>query len=215
MTVFPGLMTLALALGPAQAPPAQAPQGAPPAAPSEPIPDGPMVALETSMGTIRIGLYKTKAPLSTENFLRYVREGFYDGTIFHRVMPSFMIQGGGFTPDMKEKATTHGPIRNEARNMLRNSRGTVAMARLNEPNSATSQFFINLKSNHPLDFGIMGAGWAVFAQVLEGMDVVDRIAAVRTGSRGEHENVPDTPVLIKQARIEAEPAPAPPPAGAR
>jgi cyclophilin family peptidyl-prolyl cis-trans isomerase len=125
-------------------------------------------------------------------------------------MPNFMIQGGGFTPDMKEKTTTHGPVRNEARNLLRNSRGTVALARLNDPNSATSQFFINLKSNHPLDFGIMGAGYAVFGKVVEGMDVVDRIAAVRTGSRGEHSDVPDTAILIKQVRIEAAPAPAPP-----
>jgi peptidyl-prolyl cis-trans isomerase A (cyclophilin A) len=203
MNVCPGLIALALVVGQAKTP-----EQAPP--PEIPTPDGPVVALETSMGTIRIGLYKTKAPLSTENFLRYVNEGFYDGTIFHRVMPGFMVQGGGFTPDMKEKAIPHPPVRNEARNMIRNSRGTVALARTTDPNSATSQFFINLRSNHPLDFGIMGAGYAVFGQVLEGMDVVDHIAAVRTGSRGEHENVPDTPVLIKQARIEAAPAPAPP-----
>jgi cyclophilin family peptidyl-prolyl cis-trans isomerase len=216
MIALSGLIALVLAVGQAQAPPAPVPKEAPkdtlPSPPPEPVPDGPVVALETSMGTIRIRLYKTKAPISTENFLGYVREGFYDGTIFHRVMPTFMVQGGGFTPDMKEKPA-RPPIRNEARNMLRNARGTVAMARTNDANSATSQFFINLKSNHSLDFGIMGAGYAVFAQVLEGMDVVDRIAAVRTGSRGEHDNVPDTPVVLKQARIEAAPAPAPPTGG--
>jgi cyclophilin family peptidyl-prolyl cis-trans isomerase len=185
---------------------------APPAPPADqnPTPDGPVVALETSMGTIKIGLFKTKAPLSTDNFLRYVREGFYDGTIFHRVIPGFMIQGGGFTPDMKEKAV-HAPVKNEAKNMLRNSRGTVSLARTNDPNSASSQFFINLKSNHTLDFGIMGAGYTVFGAVLEGMDVVDGIAGVSTGARGPHENVPNTPVVIKKARLESAPAPVPPP----
>jgi cyclophilin family peptidyl-prolyl cis-trans isomerase len=211
MTVCAGLIALALLLG--GEPPAQAP-AAPPAPPADPnpAPDGPVIAIETSMGTIRVGLFKTKAPLSTENFLRYVREGFYDGTIFHRVIPTFMIQGGGFTPDMKEKTNTHPPIRNEARNLLRNSRGTLAMARTNDPNSATSQFFINLKSNHALDFGIMGAGYTVFGAVLEGMDVVDRISSVATGSRGEHENVPNTAVMIRAVRLEATAAPPPPPA---
>jgi cyclophilin family peptidyl-prolyl cis-trans isomerase len=187
------------------------PKAPPTPGPENPPPDGPVVALETTMGTIKIGLYKTKAPLSTANFLRYVQEGFYDGTIFHRVIPTFMVQGGGFTPDMKEKPTGE-MIRNEARNLLRNSRGAVTMARTENPNSATSQFFINLKSNHNLDFGIMGAGYAVFGQVIEGIEIVDKIAGVSTGSRGPHENVPHTPVVIKAARVIASPAPAAPPA---
>jgi cyclophilin family peptidyl-prolyl cis-trans isomerase len=187
-------------------------QAAPPVPPPDvnPTPDGPVVALETTLGTIKIGLFKTKAPISTENFLRYVREGFFTGTIFHRTIPGFMIQGGGFTPDMKEKEA-HAPIRNEARNMLRNSRGTVAMARTELANSATAQFYINVKPNHSLDFGINGAGYAVFGMVLEGMDVVDRISNVSTGTRGPHENVPNTAILIKGARIDAAPAPAAPP----
>lgn len=200
MNACPALLALALT----------ATQAAPPAPPPDqnPTPDGPVVALDTTLGMIKIGLYKAKSPISSENFLRYVREGFYAGTIFHRVIPGFMIQGGGFTPDMKEKEA-HAPIRNEARNMLRNSRGTVAMARTNEPNSASSQFYINLKSNHSLDFGIMpGAGYAVFGVVVEGMDVVDRISNVPTGQRGPHENVPNTAVLIRGTRIEAAPAPA-------
>jgi cyclophilin family peptidyl-prolyl cis-trans isomerase len=117
-----------------------------------PTPSGPVVVLETSMGRIRIGLYDDKSPVSTENFLKYVRKGHYNGTIFHRVIPTFMIQGGGMAADMTEKPTD-APIRNEARNGVRNSRGTVAMARTNDPNSATAQFFINLKDNASLDFG--------------------------------------------------------------
>jgi cyclophilin family peptidyl-prolyl cis-trans isomerase len=177
-----------------------------------PAPDGPVVALETTMGTIKIGLYQTKAPISTENFLRYVSEGFYDGTIFHRVIPGFMVQAGGFTPDMKEKPG-RPPIRNEARNLLRNVPGAVAMARTGDPNSATSQFYISVKHNHSLDFGIAGAGYAVFGMVLEGMDVVERITTVSTGVRGQFEDVPNTPVVIKSARVVAAPA-APPPPGA-
>src|SRR5450432_3341642 len=125
---------------------------APSAVPSpRPTPSGPTVVLETSLGRIRIGLYVDKSPLSTENFLHYVRKGHYDGTVFHRVMPTFMVQGGGMTPDLKEKPTDP-PIHNEARNGVRNNRGTVAMARTGDPNSATSQFFINLKDNAFLDF---------------------------------------------------------------
>jgi cyclophilin family peptidyl-prolyl cis-trans isomerase len=187
---------------------------APPAPPEQnPPPDGPVVVLDTTLGAIKVALYKTKAPISTENFLRYVREGFFAGTIFHRAIPGFMIQGGGFTPDMKEKAV-HAPIRNEARNMLRNSRGTLAMARTNDANSATAQFYINVKPNHSLDFGINGAGYAVFGMVTEGMDVVDRISNVSTGQRGPHENVPNTAVVIKEVRIEAMPAAEPPPVAA-
>jgi cyclophilin family peptidyl-prolyl cis-trans isomerase len=174
----------------------------PAAVPSpRPTPSGPVVVLETTFGRIRIGLYDDKSPVSTENFLKYVRKGQYTGTIFHRVMPNFMIQGGGMTPDMNEKPTD-APIRNEARNGLRNSRGTVAMARTSDPNSATAQFFINLKDNASLDFGIKGAGYAVFGEVLDGMDVVDKIAAVQTTRRGTNDDVPVTPVVITSARIE-------------
>jgi peptidyl-prolyl cis-trans isomerase A (cyclophilin A) len=198
--MFAAFLPLALAL--AQAPAATAPE-------QEHATSGPVVVLDTSLGTIRIVLNKDKAPLSVDNFLKYVRDRHYDGTIFHRVMPGFMIQGGGFTADMKEKATRL-PIKNEARNGLRNSRGTVAMARLTAPDSATSQFFINVRDNHRLDFGIGGAGYAVFGVVLEGMDVVDKIVAVPKTTRGEHENVPSTPILIKTAR-EGAPIPAAPP----
>jgi len=174
----------------------------PAAVPSpRPTPSGPVVVLETSLGRIRIGLYDDKSPVSTENFLKYVRKGHYNGTLFHRVIPTFMIQGGGMTPDMNEKPTD-APIRNEARNGVRNSRGTVAMARTNDPNSATSQFFINLKDNPSLDFGIRGAGYAVFGEVVEGMEVVDKIAAVQTTRRGTNDDVPVTPVLITSAKVE-------------
>jgi len=197
---------------------AQAATTSPAAPPSpRPKPSGPVVVLETSLGRIRIGLYDDKSPVSTENFLKYVRKGHYNGTLFHRVMPNFMIQGGGMTQDMSEKPTDP-PIRNEARNGIRNSRGTVAMARTNDPNSATAQFFINLKDNAFLDFGIRGAGYAVFGDVLEGMDVVDKIAAVQTTRRGQHDDVPVTPVLIVSARVEgggttrpASPRPSPRP----
>ncbi len=176
--------------------------------PSPTPPSGPVVELTTSLGVIKIALDPLKAPISVENFLTYVRAGFYDGTVFHRVIPGFMVQGGGLTPDLKEKPT--GPaIRNEAKNLLRNSRGTVAMARLTNPNSATSQFYINVKDNHSLDFGIAGAGYAVFGAVVEGMDVVDRMVGVPTTSKGAFENTPVTPVLIKTARVAGETKAAP------
>ena len=193
------LAPLVLALG--QAPPAPAP-------PVKRVPSGPVVVLETSLGTVRIALDKEKAPLSVDNFLKYVRAGHYDGTIFHRVIPNFMAQGGGFTADMTEKPT-RPPVRNEAKNGLRNSRGTVAMARTSDPNSAASQFFVNVKDNHRLDFGIGGAGYAVFGEVVEGMDVVDRMVAVPTTTRGGMADVPVTPILIKTAR-EGPPLPAAP-----
>ena len=164
-------------------------------------PAAPVVALETTMGNIRIALDEARAPITVKNFLAYVRSGHYDGTTFHRVIPGFMIQGGGMDAQMKEKAT-RAPIKNEAANRVRNERGTIAMARTAEPNSATSQFFINVKNNASLDYGIGGAGYAVFGTVIEGMDVVDRIVAVRTTSRGGHQNVPVTPVLITRARVE-------------
>jgi cyclophilin family peptidyl-prolyl cis-trans isomerase len=188
---------------------AQAPV-APPAV-EPPKPDGPVVVLETTMGDIKIALYKGKSSATVDNFLKYVRAHFYDGTIFHRVIPGFMVQGGGFTPDMVEKPT-RSPVRNEAKNGLRNVRGSVAMARTTDPNSATSQFFINVKNNHSLDYGIGGAGYAVFGQVIEGMDVADKIVAVPTTSKGSNQNVPIKPVLITAARevaVAVEP-PAPP-----
>jgi peptidyl-prolyl cis-trans isomerase A (cyclophilin A) len=186
----------------AQAPPAPSPQ-------PKPAPTGPVVVLETTLGTIRIALYRAQAPLSVDNFLKYVRARHYDGTIFHRVIPGFMAQGGGFTPDLKEKATRPA-VKNEARNGLRNSRGTVAMARTGDPDSATSQFFISVRDNHRLDFGIGGAGYAVFGEVVEGMEVVDKIVSVPTTSRGQaFENIPITPIYLKTAR-EGAPLPAAP-----
>jgi peptidyl-prolyl cis-trans isomerase A (cyclophilin A) len=173
--------------------------------PPVPDPTGPVVLLETSEGEIRIGLYAERSPRSVENFLSYVRSGHYVGTIFHRVIPDFMIQGGGFDASMAEKPTD-ASIRNEARNGLRNSRGTVALARRDDPDSATSQFFVNVQNNHRLDFGIAGAGYAVFGKVLEGMEVVDRIARVPPQAQGPHANVPVSPVTIVGARGEEMPA---------
>jgi cyclophilin family peptidyl-prolyl cis-trans isomerase len=181
---------------------ASAPEASP-----KPAPNGPVVLLETSLGKIRIGLHQDKAPLSVKNFLTYVRGGHYDGTIWHRVIPGFMIQGGGFEPDMTERPT-RPPIQNEAKNGLSNLRGTVAMARTSEPNSATAQFYINVKDNLSLDYGVRGAGYAVFGEVLEGMDVADRIVAVPTGVKGQFSDVPRTPVLIVRAREVRAAAPA-------
>jgi peptidyl-prolyl cis-trans isomerase A (cyclophilin A) len=204
------MLMLALALVAAQAAAPAAPPATQPT--PKPAPTGPFVALEVAqgrnaLGTIVIALKPDKAPISVKNFLSYVRSGHYDGTIFHRVMAYFMIQGGGFTPELEEKPT-QPPIRNEARNGLRNSRGTVAMARTNDPDSASSQFYINLKDNHMLDFGIGGAGYAVFGEVIEGMAVVDKIAAVPVTSRGQHQSVPQVAVVIKTAREVEAPAPA-------
>ena len=162
---------------------------------------GPVATVETSLGRIRIALDQEKAPVSVANFVKYARAGHYSGTVFHRVIPGFMIQGGGMTAERKEKPT-YPPIRNEARNGVRNLRGSIAMARTNDPNSATAQFFINVKDNPSLDFGIQGAGYAVFGQVIEGMDVVDKIVAVSTKNAGPYQNVPVTPVVIKSVRVE-------------
>ena len=163
-----------------------------------------MIKLETTKGVIVIEVNETAAPVTTVNFLQYVREGFYDGTIFHRVIPNFMIQGGGFTPDMKQK-TTRPPIINEAKNGLKNKRGTLAMARTNDPNSATSQFFINQIDNTFLNLGDPRSsdafGYCVFGQVVEGMDVVDAIAKVKTGMKGMSRDVPEEPVIIKSAKV--------------
>jgi len=177
-----------------------------PTPPPVPEPTGPVVVLETSEGVIRIGLYSEQSPKSVANFLSYVRSGHYVGTIFHRVMPDFMVQGGGLDQNLVEKPTDPA-IRNEARNGLRNSRGTVALARRDDPDSATAQFFINVRDNARLDFGIAGAGYAVFGKVLEGMEVVDRIASVPTQVSGPHANVPIVPITILDARIEAPPPP--------
>ncbi len=159
----------------------------------------PVVVLETSQGEIEIQLDAEKAPVTVENFLGYVDDGFYDGTIFHRVIPDFMIQGGGFTAEMQQKQT-NAPIQNEADNGLQNARGTLAMARTSDPNSATAQFFINLKNNEFLNHGDRDFGYAVFGKVVSGMDVVDAIAGVETGSKGPHQNVPNEPVVIQKAR---------------
>lgn len=161
----------------------------------------PRVKLSTSAGDIVIEVYPDKAPKTAANFLQYVREKYYDGTIFHRVIPSFMIQGGGMTPDMKEKIT-RPPIPLETRPDLKNDRGTVAMARTGDPNSATGQFFINVVDNNRLNAPSPdGHGYAVFGKVVSGMDVVDKIRAVPTGNSGMHQNVPTTPVVIKSATL--------------
>ena len=159
----------------------------------------PVIVLETSLGSIEIELDAEKAPISTENFLAYVDSGHYDNTLFHRVIPGFMIQGGGFDESMTQKRT-RAPIKNEADNGLKNARGTVAMARTNVVDSATSQFFINLKDNDFLNHGGRDFGYAVIGKVTSGMDVVDKIAAVKTGNRGMHQDVPVEPVKITKAR---------------
>jgi peptidyl-prolyl cis-trans isomerase A (cyclophilin A) len=161
----------------------------------------PRVALETSEGRIVLELAPKEAPKTVDNFLAYVKAGHYDGSVFHRVIPTFMIQGGGFGPDMAERPT-RPPIPIESKNGLKNARGTVAMARRGDPNSATGQFFINVVDNASLDYpSFDGHGYAVFGKVVEGMDVVDKIKAVPTGNRGPHQNVPLAPVTIKSARI--------------
>ncbi len=160
----------------------------------------PMVVMSTSKGDIEIELYPDKAPITVENFLGYVKNGFYDGTVFHRVIPGFMIQGGGFTPDMNQK-TTGAPIKNEADNGLKNDRGTIAMARTNVVDSATSQFFINVANNDFLNHGSRDFGYAVFGKVVEGMDVVDRIAAAKTRSVGMVQDVPEESIVIESVRV--------------
>lgn len=162
----------------------------------------PVVIIDTSMGPVKVELYPDKAPVSVKNFLSYVDKKFYDNTIFHRVMPGFMIQGGGFTSGMKQKSTD-AKIKNEADNGLSNVRGSIAMARTREPDSATSQFFINVVDNsRKLDRAYVrdGVGYCVFGKVLEGMDVCDKIVAVPTTSYGPHDDVPKTDVIIKSIR---------------
>jgi peptidyl-prolyl cis-trans isomerase B (cyclophilin B) len=159
------------------------------------------VQMDTSAGTLRIELDDQKAPLSTANFLSYVNKGHYDGTVFHRVIKGFMVQGGGFEAGMKQKPTD-APIRNEANNGLKNKHYTLAMARTSDPHSASAQFFINATDNGFLDFraeNAQGWGYAVFGRVVEGMDVVDRIESVRTGRKGMHDDVPLEDVRIERA----------------
>ena len=160
-----------------------------------------MVIFETSAGRISIELFEKDAPISAENFRTYAQDGFFDGTVFHRVIPGFVIQGGGMTADMQEKKT-RAPIKNEADNGLKNTRGTLSMARTQVVDSATSQFFINLADNEFLDNGTRDFGYAVFGKVVEGMDVVDRIAATATGNKGGHRDVPLEPITINSARVE-------------
>jgi peptidyl-prolyl cis-trans isomerase B (cyclophilin B) len=164
----------------------------------------PRVVLRTSLGDITLELDRAKAPATAENFLSYVSSGHFNGTIFHRVIPGFMIQGGGFAEDMQQKATA-ASIANEAHNGLKNDLGTIAMARTSDPHSASSQFFINLKDNEFLNHtgkNPQGWGYAVFGKVVEGMDVVDAIAQVKTGSNGPHRDVPVEPVVITEALVQ-------------
>jgi peptidyl-prolyl cis-trans isomerase B (cyclophilin B) len=161
------------------------------------------VKLETSKGDIVIELNEDKAPVTVKNFLNYVNDGFYDGTIFHRVIPNFMIQGGGFDDQMMQK-NTRDPIKNEADNGLANDRGTIAMARTQDPDSATAQFFINHRDNAFLNYtapSIQGWGYCVFGKVTDGMDVVDAIAGVKTTNRGGHSDVPEDVITITSATV--------------
>ncbi|CUS49420.1 MAG: peptidyl-prolyl cis-trans isomerase B (cyclophilin B) [Idiomarinaceae bacterium HL-53] len=162
------------------------------------------VTLHTNHGDIRIELFADKAPETAANFVRYAESGFYENTLFHRVISDFMIQGGGFTPGMEQKSTD-APIKNEANNGLSNKRGSIAMARTQDPHSATSQFFINVKDNAPLDFtgeNPYGWGYCVFGEVVDGMDVVDNIRDVKTGRSGYHADVPVEDVIIERASVE-------------
>jgi peptidyl-prolyl cis-trans isomerase A (cyclophilin A) len=157
------------------------------------------VLFTTSLGNLTILLFEHEAPITVRNFLAYVDSGFYNGTIFHRVIPGFVVQGGGFDRKMIRRPT-YPPIKNEADNGMKNERGTLSMARTSDPNSATSQFFINLVDNASLDYGSRGPGYAVFAKIVQGMDVVDKIAKVETETRGQYQNVPKQPVYLISAK---------------
>lgn len=159
----------------------------------------PLVTLETSDGKVTLRLFRDKAPITVDNFLAYVDAGFYNGTIFHRVIPDFMVQGGGFLPDMTEKETMD-PIVSESKNRLHNTRGTVAMARTNDPDSATSQFFINVRNNLRLDWSPGQPGYTVFGEVIDGMSVVDYMVTAPTGNVGGHQNVPQQPITIIEVK---------------
>ncbi len=163
----------------------------------------PQVKIETTLGDITLELDAKNAPISTENFITYVKSGHYDGTIFHRVIPNFMVQGGGMNPDMSEKPSK-ASIQNEANNGLKNDKGTVAMARTNDPHSASAQFFINIKDNDFLNFrseDMQGWGYAVFGKVVDGMDVVDKIEKVQTGDTGFHQDVPQDPIILNKVTV--------------
>jgi peptidyl-prolyl cis-trans isomerase A (cyclophilin A) len=161
----------------------------------------PQLEVRTSQGSLTIELYADKAPKTVENFLQYAKDGFFSGTVFHRVIPGFMIQGGGMTPNLKEKPT-RAPIQNEAKNGLRNDTGTIAMARTGDPHSASAQFFINLVNNDGLNYPSPdGWGYAVFGKVVQGFDVVEKIAKVATGNSGPHRNVPTAPVVIESITL--------------
>ena len=158
-----------------------------------------MILFETTLGDFKIEFFEKEAPISVANFQKYIDANYFDGTIFHRIVPGFVIQGGGYTEDMTQKKT-QPPIKNEADNGLKNSRGSLSMARTNDINSATSQFFVNLKDNDFLDHSRGNFGYAVFAKVTEGMDVIDKIAAVETGRRKGFDDVPLEPVIMKSVR---------------
>jgi cyclophilin family peptidyl-prolyl cis-trans isomerase len=175
----------------------EAKPAAAPAADAKPV----KVLIQTSKGDIELELDAAKAPKTVKNFIAYAKKGHYDGTIFHRVIPGFMIQGGGMSADMTEKQTD-GTLENEAKNGLKNARGTIAMARKGDPHSATAQFFINLADNTPLDFPSRdGWGYCVFGKVTKGMEVVDEIAKAPTADSGRHQNVPVEPITIKKAKV--------------
>jgi len=157
-----------------------------------------IVVFETTKGNIEIEMNRAKSPVTVDNFVKYLKEGFFDGTIFHRVIPGFMIQGGGFTPDGSEKKT-HQAIRLESKNGLKNTKGTIAMARTNDPDSATSQFFINLIDNNFLNASLGNQGYAVFGQVKTGIETIDIIAAAKTATRGPHGDWPKEDIVIKRA----------------
>lgn len=169
----------------------------------KPARDAEVIVMKTSKGTIKMRLFPEKAPKTVENFVTHAKEGYYDGLTFHRVINGFMIQGGGFEPGMKQKATKE-PIKNEANNGLKNTRGTLAMARTQAPHSATAQFFINVVDNDFLNFSgesLQGWGYCVFAEVVEGMDVVDKIKGVATGRSGMHQDVPKEDVIIESVTV--------------
>jgi len=164
-----------------------------------------MLEFKTSKGTFTVQLFDKQAPISCENFLKYADEGFFEGTVFHRVIPGFMVQGGGLTTDLQNKSG-HAPIKNEAANGLKNKRGTLAMARTNDVDSATSQFFVNLVDNDFLDHRPGNYGYAVFGRIESGMEVIDAIAAVKTGNRGMHQDVPQESISIESVRRIEPPA---------
>ena len=177
-----------------------------PAAEAAPAAPNPKVLLHTSQGDITVELYADKAPKTVDNFLQYVKEGFYDGTLFHRVIPNFMVQGGGWTRDLQHKRT-RAPIHNEANNGLSNTRGTLAMARTGDPHSAAAEFFINVVDNKRLDYvgdanGVVSWGYCVFGKVVDGLDTVDKIKSIETGPQGPFQgDVPKTPVVIEKATV--------------